>query len=173
MLIFLLAGTVPAIDTSGLTAEQRAEIALQIAKQKAQNKIMPSNMTPKEIQEYADLGQSIAQALGACAKEMGVAVNDFADSKVGMLATVLIVWKVAGEDIMKYLVGISLFLIGLCVWFYLFRKMCIIKSVTYHENGKVLKIQYHEEGSCGDTRFTMMLVIAVLIAICCFIMFVG
>lgn len=167
MLIFLLAGTVSALDTSGLTNEQKAEIALHVAKQKAQNE----NMTPKEIQEYADLGESIAKALGACANEMGVAVNDFADSKVGMIATILIVWKVAGESIMGYVVGMSLFMVGTCIWLYLFRKMCVVESVTYHDNGKINEISYYREGRVDGTRTMMMIVIFILMIVCCIIMF--
>jgi len=163
------------VVTDGLSDEQKAEIALQVAQVKAKNKtIMPPDITPKDLQEYAALGESIAGALGACAKEMGVAVNDFADSKVGTIATILIVWKVAGEDIMGFVVGISLFMIGLCVWFYLFRKMCVIKSVTYHENGKIEKIEHYGEygiDNVDNTRVTMMFVMLILIAICLLIMF--
>lgn len=158
------------VSTNGLTDEQQAEIALQVAQQKAKNKItIPPDMTPKEIQEYAVLGESIAKALGSCAKELGVAVNDFAESKVGIIATVLIVWKVAGEDIMGFVVGISLFMIGICVWFYLFRKMCIIKSVTYHENGKKQKIEHYGEygvPNVDSTRITMMFAMLALIVKC-------
>ena len=174
VLMMLLSTTVwSAVNTDGLTEQQKAEIALQVAQKKAANKIIPSDITPKEVQEYAVLGESIAKALGSCAKEMGIAVNDFAESRVGMIATVLIIWKVAGKEVMKYVVGISLFAVGLCVWIYLFRKMCIIKCVTYHDNGKKNEVKNYTNIEVEGVRAWMMVIMFGLIITCCLIMFAG
>lgn len=162
-------------NVDGLTPEQQAEIQLQIARTKAQNRdtnITLPNITKSQVKEYVVLGESIAKALGACAKEMGVAVNDFANSKVGILATVLIVWNVAGESIMGFIVGISLFVIGTSIWLYLFRKICVVESITYHENGKKKEVTHYNHSRVEGTRTIMFLAIFLLIAICCLIMFV-
>lgn len=164
------------VRVNGLTDEQQAQMQLMIEQIKNENKksgILGKDITNEEIKEYADMGESIAKALGSCAKELNIAVNDFANSRVGMIATVLIVWKIAGESMMGFIVGISLFIIGLIVWFYLFRKMCIVKSITYHENGKKDKVQHYNSNDVEGVRIIMFFAIILLIIICCLIMFVG
>ena len=177
MLMLLISTTTWAktANVDGLTDEQQAEIQLQIARTKAENRntnITLPKITKSQVKEYVVLGESIAKALGACARELGVAVNDFADSKVGILTTVLIIWNLAGESIMGFIVGISLFVIGTSIWLYLFRKMCIVESVTYHENGKKKEVTHYNPNRVDDVRLFMFFAIFLLITICCMIMFV-
>ena len=167
-------------NVDGLTAEQQAEIQLLIAQTKAQNRntntTLP-NISKSQVKEYVVLGESIAKALGACAKEMGVAVNDFANSKVGILATVLIIWNLAGEDIMGFIVGISLLIVFIPTWIYFYKRMCIISNITYHENGKKKEIKHYTSDSgftSGDLdacRVLMFISLIIIISICCMIMF--
>ena len=177
MLMLLISTTTWAksANVDGLTDEQQAEIQLQIARTKAENRNTNTTLpkiTKSQVKEYVVLGESIAKALGACAKEMGVAVNDFANSKVGILATVLIIWNLAGESIMGFIVGISLFVIGTSIWLYIFRKICVVESITYHENGKKKEVTHYTPSRVDGVRGFMFFAIFLLIIICCMIMFV-
>lgn len=69
-------------DTSGLTEQQKAELAVQVAKLKTE-KLQPENISEKvrtEAQAWGDLGANMGKALVGGAKEIGVAANEFAET---------------------------------------------------------------------------------------------
>jgi hypothetical protein len=162
------------IYTSGLTDKQKAELKLQVENIKLANDIADTEM-PKaqEVKEYAELGESIAKAIGSCAKELGVAVDDFSKTTVGKTAIGLIVWKMVGRDVVKVLVGVGFITFFVMFWIYFFRKMCVIKSVEYNEDGKKKKITNYGEGHVCGTRFAMLVVLIIIVATGLGIIFIG
>lgn len=120
------------VDPDGLTDEQKAKIQLEIEALKKQKKSQENEpKTVEKIKEYVELGQAIGVGLGSAAKELNVTVNEFASSPVGKIATVIIVWKFIGREAIHYLAGSLFLVVALSAWFYLLRRICIIKSVTY------------------------------------------
>lgn len=67
--------------------------------------------TVDKVKEWLDVGQGLGKALGACAHELNVEVNAFAQSPVGRFAMFLIFYKVVGAKLLSTV----LVLIGWCV----------------------------------------------------------
>lgn len=115
------------IDTSNLTDAQKAELAMQAAKMASEaNKpaelIKSAVNAPDKVNEWVGIGSRIGQALGGAAKEIGVAVNDFAKSPVGQLTMALIVWKMMGGAIVHVIGGLLVMGIGLSFVMYMFNR---------------------------------------------------
>lgn len=72
---------------NNLTEAQKAAIVAQVDQQAAP--------TPKldVVERWANMGTNIGRGLASSAKELGVAVNDFANSPVGKTVTFLLVWN--------------------------------------------------------------------------------
>jgi hypothetical protein len=83
---------VDAAGFSKLSESEKAEI-LKIVADKAATKGMfgsDKESTEDKVDRWVKIGSNIGVGLGAAAKELNVAVNDFAKSPVGQLTTVLI-----------------------------------------------------------------------------------
>lgn len=107
------------------TPEQKAQLA------EAAKDIRLGHSYAASAKEWAEVGSSIGKGLVATANEMGVAVNDFARTPVGKIAVALIVWKVAGGDIIH--VVVALFACGLLFAWY---KLFVRTYGVFDANGK-------------------------------------
>ena len=147
-------------DTSGLTKEQVAKLQLNAEQ-------MKSSKSVDMAKEYVELGEMIGKALGSTAREMNVAVNDFAQTPVGKLSMVLIIWKVIGREGLHYLVGSLIMIIGLWMWVYYFRRLCFIQSIEYGTGWWIFrakKIIYIDKPS-DDINVTRVIMFLILIGI--------
>lgn len=99
------------LDLKGLTKEQVAELAATAAKMKGPEGI--SATARKEVGAWADLGTNIGTALVSAAREVGVAANEFSATSLGRIVTVLIVWKIAGRDLLGVGIGSVILIFGL------------------------------------------------------------
>ncbi len=160
------------INTYGLTEQQQAELALQAAKMKAED---PTKVADR-MAEYAEIGQKYGVALAATAKELGVAADELLDTMVGKVALVLIVWKVMGEELIGILIGIPYMVIGFLAWFYMFRRLCVIESITRTPvEGRWLRkkiVTYHSPASetTWGVRWVMLFSLALGILVPSFLM---
>lgn len=155
-------------DFNKLTATQKAEIISQIAHSKEQNDkfgVGQIPTTPEKLRKWAEVGSAVGKGLVATASELGVEVNEFAKTGVGKLAIVLLIWKVMGSDIIHIVGGIMWFMIALPMWMYYFRKLCIVKDITYNDKGKKIKVSYFEKGEVEEARITMTFAIVIIIII--------
>lgn len=150
VLVMFAATAFAEVSTRGLTDEQRAQLEVQAAQFKAENvkaggaevveKIAEVN--PDNLQKYADVGEAIAKSLGAAAKEMGVAVNEFMQSPAGLLTVVLIVYHFIGAELLSFLFA-GCFLIPLVTilwWKYI--KNVRTKELTRNEKGKLERVTF-------------------------------
>lgn len=179
-LLCLSLSTFAAIDTNAiskdfnsLTETQKAEIVQEIQRKTAVN---DGNVlaTPDRVERWVDVGTKIGQAMGGAAREIGIAANDFAVTPLGKFTMFLIAYKVVGQDLVHLAVhvggGFLFFVTWLPLWIYIFRRMCLIKSITYTpiEGRKIRqkKIEYYDptNGSVQTHRLVMMFVFAVLAA---------
>lgn len=130
------------VNTSGLTKEQKAELELKAAEMRRdrvtgrvkgfseEEEIASPKVKADDVERWAKLGENIGKSLGAAAKEVGVAVNDFAKTPVGILTTVLIVWHFMGATLMKLIIGAAVMLVLIPLWFYIFRRYALKMEVT-------------------------------------------
>jgi hypothetical protein len=116
-----------------LTEQQQAEIIKAVADKKAQ---ATEVTTVDEAQKWVNLGASIGKGLAGSAKELGIAVNDFAQTDVGKITTLLIIYQVIGEDLVDIAGGLLFIIVGFSAITYMFRR-AYPTDYEYYENGKV------------------------------------
>lgn len=158
-------------DMDKLTDVQKAELALQVAKQVEEQKAAVQN--PKQVKEWVSYGTEIGQALAGTARELGVVANEFIKTPAGQLTMGMIIWKVMGHDIVHVGLALIMFFTLIPGWIYMFHRMCILKGYTcqkYEEDGKqkTRKIKEYYDSSRDDvtgTRLMMGIVLGVMILV--------
>lgn len=161
--------------TDGLTPEQVQALRVQAEQMKAAK--LKSETPVEKAKQYAEVGQMVGQALAATAKEMNVAVNDFATSPVGKMTMFLIVWKFFGNDVMHFMIG-GLFLIVFgWLWNKYYKKMCVIREIEYEKAWWIFyrtkRVVHYSAGYEVDgTRFIMLVVLVLIIGASQIIMWV-
>ena len=93
-----------------LTEEQKAQVVQQVATMAAQQ-AGPQAVVDKATQ-WAQIGQGLGQGMVAMAREMGIAVNEFAGTTVGKIATVMLLWHYMGNDILRLVAGAMIAIVG-------------------------------------------------------------
>jgi hypothetical protein len=129
-------------------AKDNADVSAQV--QSAINAAPPR----EALKDYAEIGAQVGKALGEAAKSVGIAVNEFAQTKVGVMASALIVYKVIGQDVVymikgffHVLIGTSLLILALRLWSKFYWRAVVVRSetVTTDANGKeVRQIEYYD-----------------------------
>jgi hypothetical protein len=112
-----------AIDTSGLSDAQVAELKAHAAKVVADTAKVPDvkdagamvTLAATWGTQAAAAAEGFAKAINIAAKELGVTVNDFLGTDAGKLTAVLIIWKVAGASIAHLFFGLLFMTIGMIV----------------------------------------------------------
>lgn len=152
------------VDVGGLTKEQEAQIQLKIEqiKKEGQSK---SEATVETANEWVDFGKNVALAFTTVAKDLGVAADSFLQSTTGKVTLALIVWKVAGKDIIGVIIGVIMMIAFTTMWVYFFRRLCIVKSVVIKtpETGfkKVKEERYYDGDEVIEIRLIMLFVLII------------
>ena len=160
-----------------LSDTKRAELALKIAQaveeeQAATTPILSKVPAPAQMEKWANVGEQIGKALAGTARELGVVANDFIKTPAGQITMAMIVWKIMGHEIAQLAVGLLMFFTLVPLWVYMFRRMCIIKSITYNTTtveGKSVKtkeVQYYNSAKddIEGTKFFMGLFLVCIVA---------
>lgn len=108
-----------------LSDEQQAQIIAQVAAMKGQQSSVVgaiAEVDPDVVDKWVGMGQAIAKTIGEVAKELGIAVNEFAKSPVGILVVALVIGSVAGGPIVHVMGGILVLIVGLGAVYFLNRK---------------------------------------------------
>ena len=98
------------IDTSKLTAEQKEQLGKMV--------VQDSPKTDGELdmlEKAARFGQIIGSGIGAAARELGIAVNEFSQTTPGRVAMLILIWKYMGDAILGVTVGIPVLVLGMWV----------------------------------------------------------
>ena len=103
-----------------LSEAEKAAIIKQIADQAAkkepnlvQELAADASKTPDKVDQWLNIGERIGKMIGGAAKEVGVAVNDFVKTPVGITAMALIVWHYMGSMIVHVFGGLLVITVGL------------------------------------------------------------
>lgn len=154
----------------GLTEEQKADLMLQAAQMQSANDAIPEITVPvvSEVKEWAEVINVMGDGLVNIAAKTGMAVNDFSDSKVGIFTMVVIGWNYLGHDFTKFIFGMFWLTIMLPGWLYCYRRVIMIKSVTYFDKkesgGKTKEIEYSGGDDATDATVAMYWVTLALIS---------
>lgn len=119
---------------SRLSETEKAEIIKQIA-DKASDKTSVTAPSEEKVEKWVKIGSQVGQGLAGAAKELGVAVNDFAKTPVGQLTMMLIVWHMVGGVIVHIFGGILIMVVGLWFIYFMFKRAYPDK-VTYSKEHK-------------------------------------
>ena len=143
--------------TNDLTPAQKAELILKAEELKKK----ASPMTPSDLEEYANLGQKYGVALASTAKELGKSVDELMNTNVGKIATFLIVWKVLGETVLGFVIGMGWFTVTNSIWLYAFRRL-VLQARGFKETvveGKVTARNYERvlDSDQGATKVVLLI----------------
>lgn len=168
---------------NGLSESQVAKLyadAAQMSEANASAADAVKNIpTAQKLDEYAALAKSISTGLADTAKNLGIAVNDFANSPVGKITEFVIIYKVIGNIFVHYLLGALWFLIVGLIWWTIFRKTCLghydfeYDKTTGKRIAKTWVDADDGKGSATGMRWAMALFAAVISLIGCIITFTG
>lgn len=126
------------VDITKLDAAQlRAYQEMKVLAAKSAASTALDNLTPEKVDKYAQMGKglgiAINEGLGAVTKN----VEQFAQTSAGKWIMVLVTWKVMGEDAVnltrtavQYLVGGTLFIVGIPFWIWLVRRNCVQRPIA-------------------------------------------
>lgn len=167
-----------------LSEEQRAEVMLQVAKMKKETPLVETLPDPEKINQYVEIGENIAKAAGAAAKELGYAADEFSQTNLGKITIALIAWKVMGDDavaltnrIIKIVVLIPILFAFISLWVYLYRREFVIESVEWVKIEGVKKpkknVEYRDNKYRGDSMFLYWIALLLPSAIMMGFMLVG
>jgi hypothetical protein len=136
-----------------LSDAQKIEIMQQV-NQKANTVVTTTTAT--KVNEWVNVGTNIGKGLAGAAKEVGVAVNDFAKTDVGQLTMYLIVWNIMGSAIVHIIGGLMIWFIGLIFIIFYYSK-ARTKS-EYKKDGQQI-IEYNlDSGVRGELLFIAFIV---------------
>ena len=133
------------VNMSGLTEEQQAQIMLSAAQMKS-----ATDVTPQVAKEWAEVGQAIGIGLVATATELGMGVDQLMTTTTGKLAVGVIIYKVAGKDIIGIMFGLLWLIILVPVWIYFWatRASRHLDNYVTYEKGK------REDGRTSVKEYT-------------------
>lgn len=116
------------VNLDSLTDAQKRELQAQAESMRSINS--GNSPAAKEAREWIDIGTAVGKALGSSARELNIAVNEFAETPVGMLTAVLIVWKVVGSEIIHYIFGVGFMLLAIPTWWWMWSRVYRIKKIV-------------------------------------------
>jgi hypothetical protein len=157
------------VSTSGLSEVQKAEIEMQAAKMREDNENSPQRAL-ETAKEWSELGTGVGTALVSVSKELGMAADEFSQTSVGKITVAVIVWKVMGAEVVRKLSAILFLFVAIPLWMKYFRKLAVVESIEYHENGKKKRVNhynvsdYSTGGVIIPTRWVMMFLLLGIIA---------
>lgn len=167
----------------GLSESQLAELYANAAKMAESNSaaaVAEKNVpTAAKLDEYASLAKSISTGLADTAKNLGIAVNEFANSPVGRITEFVIVYKVIGNIFVHYIFGALWFLITGCAWWIVFKRTCLGHyNISYDKDtGKKTEKTWVDaddgRNSAMGMRWSMTFMSFIIVAIGCAISFSG
>lgn len=168
------------VYTEGLTTQQELEVKMQVEKLKQENRTSSPSVpvvsaeTLDKASKYTEIGAAVAKGLAGAAKELGVAVNEFAQTPVGKMTMFLVVWNFFGNMFVHLAAGSAFFLVMIPIWFYMYRRYVALDSVTWtpvtpDSKRNIKTVTYKDPG--GDKVAGMVIVLAAIIGAGCFITF--
>ena len=75
--------------------------------------------------DMATVAESFARAIGIAARELGVTVNEFLNTPVGVLTAVVILWKDIGSDVVTILSCVTIMVVFTIAFFKILRGLLV------------------------------------------------
>ena len=145
---------------SKLSEAEKAEVVRMVAE-----KSSSGVGSVEKIDKYVQIGSNIGKGLASTAKEVGVAVNEFATTPVGIVAMMLLVWNMMGKAIIMIALGVSLIVFGPIIIRRMYRG-CVDTETTYSPDktdifGRARLVKHSVEGLSTDA-FTFYILLNIV-----------
>lgn len=159
-----------------LTPTQKADVVARMAQFTSANGTTSIPASPEQMKEWVDLGSSIGKGMASIVAELGISIDKFMATSAGKIAMGLLIWKVAGEDIVGVLFAVVWFTTMVPIWIYFFRRMGMGMKIEYPENDKgkpVKTVTYDTELVSTDMNATFFIVMGAIVLVGCLAIFVN
>ena len=118
--------SVHAAGFNKLSETEKADIIKMVAEKATQNDSRQDSksalVVEDKVERWVKIGSNIGQGLAGAAKEVGVAVNDFAQTPVGQMTMALIVWHMIGAQLIHLFGGVLIWIVGFGFLHYLIKR---------------------------------------------------
>jgi hypothetical protein len=112
---------------------------------------------------WAGVGKEIGEAVNSSLQAVTVQSNNFAQTSVGKLTVVLVIWKVIGSEFVHIVTGLLELLIFIPLWIWSYRRTCITRAIKMPD--KTVKIfEYSKQGyECTPRMAHMFLMMGIVV----------
>lgn len=162
------------VNTSGLTDAQKAELVKQAEAMKMTS--TPEAQLVEKVDKWVDVGEKVGKMMGGAAKEVGIAVNDFVKTPVGLMTAGIILWNYMGGMIIHVVAGAIFFVVSFSLLTYMMRRCALVK-ITYDKDagknwlGRYAVLKVERDGLSESEQVGLLLGYAIATGITCFITF--
>lgn len=156
-----------------LNEEQKTQVLAMIddlnAKRAAQKGPNTSAAVREEAAKWGELGANMGRAAVGAAKEVGMAANEFVSTPLGKVTMGIVIYKVIGRDIIKFIMGFSILVFFLTTGHYFLRMKRYSGTVEYATVPTFFKLRTKQVVVKGQTdeqwaaAYTAMGIISILL----------
>lgn len=97
-------------------------------------------MTKQDAVAKAERWVEVGKGLGAAFREGLSAVTDetgrFSETKVGKFTMLMIAYKIVGEDIIQFIIGMPLLVVVTVIFIWVLRSHCIVHKIAIKREGR-------------------------------------
>ena len=98
-----------------LSEAEKAEVIKMVAEKATSKDGSIAGLSEDKVEKWVKIGSNIGKGLAGAAKEVGVAVNDFANTPIGQLTMALIIWHMIGAQLIHVFGGILIWIVGIAI----------------------------------------------------------
>lgn len=138
------------IPRSMLTKDQLSELT---------QKNLRSNLTG-----WAGVGREIGEAVNSSLQAITTQSNNFAQTPVGKLTVLLVIWKVIGDQCVHIFAGLVELLVFVPLWVWSYRKMCLTRRIRIGKD-QFQVVEYNGKGYDMGPRAWHGLVAGAIVAV--------
>lgn len=156
-----------------LNEEQKGQVLAMIddlnAKRAAQKGPNTSAVVREEAAKWGELGANMGRAAVGAAKEVGMAANEFVSTPLGKVTMGIVIYKVIGKDIIKFIMGFSILVFFLTTGHNFLRMKRYSGTVEYATVPTFFKLRTKQVVVKGQTNeqwaaaYTAMGIISILL----------
>lgn len=92
---------------------------------------------PAVVSQFLGIGKEIGEATKEGLNAVVDVAEKFGSTKVGTFVMVMIAWKIVAKDILGIVLGIPVFIGGVCLWIYLGKRLFFGYRVIEKREGKI------------------------------------
>jgi len=158
------------ISTSDLTEPQIAELDTLSAKMRTENEIagrQSKDSNKANVNVNVTIANQVVAMLDTIAIKLNTTPMEVTNSTLGKFILAIVLIKVFGASAFHIIFGIAWLGILIPTWYMIFKKLCVIRDVTYDTDDKgkkiISRITHYTEGSVDGTRVGMVIILLMIL----------